>query len=47
MTAKILYLVHDLYDPAVNKRILMLKSGGAEVTVAGFRRMAQEINNLA
>lgn len=47
MTVNILYLVHDLYDPAVHKRILMLKSGGAEVTIAGFRRVPQEINNLA
>lgn len=47
MTLKILYLVHDLYDPAVHKRINMLKSGGAEVTVAGFRRRLQEAHNIA
>ena len=35
---KILYLVHDLADPAVRRRVLMLSAGGAEVTLAGFRR---------
>ena len=44
---RILYLVHDLYDPAVYKRIAMLKSGGAKVTVAGFRRVEEPAYNLA
>ena len=35
---EILYLVHDLSDPAVAKRALMLRTGGGQVTVAGFRR---------
>jgi succinoglycan biosynthesis protein ExoL len=35
---KVLYLVHDLSDPAVRRRVLMLREGGAEVTLAGFRR---------
>ncbi|WP_375401967.1 hypothetical protein [uncultured Sphingomonas sp.] len=35
---RIAYLVHDLNDAAVARRILMLRAGGAEVTVAGFRR---------
>jgi succinoglycan biosynthesis protein ExoL len=34
----ILYLVHDLSDPAVRRRVVMLRAGGAKVTVAGFRR---------
>jgi len=34
----ILYLVHDLSDPSVYKRIAMLQAGGATVTVAGFNR---------
>ncbi|NTF85101.1 glycosyltransferase family 4 protein [Agrobacterium rhizogenes] len=34
----ILYFVHDLADPAVRRRVLMLKAGGARVTLAGFRR---------
>lgn len=35
---RILYLVHDLSDPAVRRRVLMLTAGGASVTLAGFRR---------
>ncbi len=34
----ILYFVHDLADPAVRRRVLMLQAGGASVTLAGFRR---------
>lgn len=34
----ILYLVHDLCDPAVRRRVTMLQTGGAAVTLAGFRR---------
>ncbi|TJW35424.1 MAG: hypothetical protein E5X59_34950, partial [Mesorhizobium sp.] len=28
----VLYLVHDVSDPAVRRRIIMLKAGGAQVT---------------
>ncbi|RYF02873.1 MAG: glycosyl transferase family 1, partial [Deltaproteobacteria bacterium] len=35
---KILYLVPNLSDPAVARRVAMLELGGAEVAVAGFRR---------
>lgn len=35
---EILYLAHDLSDPAIRRRTLMLEAGGANVTVAGFRR---------
>ena len=35
---QVLYLVHDLSDPAVRRRVLMLQAGGASVTLAGFRR---------
>ena len=35
---RVLYLVHDLSDPAVRRRVLMLQAGGAAVTLAGFRR---------
>lgn len=35
---KILYFVHDLYDAAVKKRVLMLQSGGADVVLVGFYR---------
>lgn len=34
----VLYLVHDLSDPAVSRRVRMLRAGGADVTLAGFRR---------
>lgn len=34
----ILYLVHDLADPSVSRRVAMLKAGGAQVTLAGFCR---------
>ncbi len=44
---KILYLVHDLSDPAVFKRVNMLKDGGAEISIAGFRRVEEPIYNLA
>jgi len=35
---KILYLVHDLSDSTVHKRVAMLKDGGADVTILGFHR---------
>ena len=35
---RILYLVPDLTDPAVERRIAMLRAGGARVEVAGFHR---------
>lgn len=35
---KTLYLVHDLSDSTVHKRVLMLKDGGADVTIMGFHR---------
>ncbi|MEL7213955.1 MAG: glycosyltransferase [Pseudomonadota bacterium] len=36
--SRILYLVHDLDDAAVWRRVQMLRLGGAEVELAGFRR---------
>jgi succinoglycan biosynthesis protein ExoL len=44
---KILYLVHDLADPAVARRITMLRDGGATITLAGFRRTAAPITSVA
>lgn len=35
---KIAYFVHDLTDPAVARRVRMLRAGGAEVVLLGFRR---------
>ena len=36
--AEIAYLVHDLADAAVARRVRMLRAGGAEVSLAGFHR---------
>jgi hypothetical protein len=44
---KILYLVHDLSDPAVRRRVIMLRDGGALVTVAGFRRTSGPVSDVA
>lgn len=38
MGCKIVYLAHDLSDPAVARRIRMLVAGGATVQPIGFRR---------
>jgi succinoglycan biosynthesis protein ExoL len=38
LTIHVLYLAHDLADAAIRRRVLTLKAGGAEVTVAGFLR---------
>ena len=38
MTLNVLYLAHDLSDPAIRRRVMMLKAGGATVSVAGFLR---------
>lgn len=40
----VLYLAHDLSDPAIRRRVVMLKAGGAAVSVAGFLR---DVNRLA
>ncbi|TPM59302.1 glycosyltransferase family 4 protein [Mesorhizobium sp. B2-2-4] len=42
----VLYLVHDVSDPAVRRRITMLRAGGAQVTLAGFRRTANRIADV-
>lgn len=38
MSIDILYLAHDISDPAIRRRVLMLRAGGANVSVAGFLR---------
>ena len=40
---RILYLVHDLNDPAVRRRVMMLQAGGAEIVLAGFSRRANPL----
>ncbi|SDA87301.1 glycosyltransferase [Mesorhizobium qingshengii] len=42
----VLYLVHDVSDPAVRRRITMLRAGGAQVTLGGFRRTADPIADI-
>lgn len=43
----ILYLSHDLDDPATWRRASMLEAGGALVRVAGFRRLTDPIGRKA
>jgi succinoglycan biosynthesis protein ExoL len=43
---KIAYLAYDLSDAAAARRIRMLQMGGAEVTVAGFRRSEKPVTHL-
>lgn len=43
---RILYLVHNLSDPAVERRVAMFRAGGAEVEIAGFRRADAPSPNL-
>lgn len=42
----ILYLVHDVSEPAVRRRILMLTTGGAKVSLAGFRRTDEQVEQV-
>lgn len=44
---RILYLVHNLSDPAVARRLAMLRLGGAAVEIAGFRRADAPLADLA
>lgn len=41
----VLLLAHDLDDPAIVKRALMLEKGGASVTHAGFRRKSAPVGS--
>ncbi|MBD8065223.1 glycosyl transferase family 1 [Devosia sp. PTR5] len=43
---KVLYLVHNLADPAVARRVAMLRMGGAEVDLVGFRRADASLPDL-
>jgi hypothetical protein len=43
----LLYFVHDLADPAVRRRVLMLQAGGARVTLAGFRRSENSLAEVS
>lgn len=46
MTAKIAYFVHDLSDPAVQRRVRMLAAGGADVAPIGLRRGAEAVSAI-
>jgi succinoglycan biosynthesis protein ExoL len=46
VSLRIAYFVHDLSDPAVGKRVRMLKAAGADVVVIGFRRRDQAISDV-
>lgn len=46
MYVKIAYFVPDLTDSAARRRVRMFVRGGAEVTVAGFRRSASPVVEL-
>ncbi len=41
---KLLYLVHDLDDAAVRRRLRFLGDGGAQVCLVGFRRLKKEVS---
>jgi hypothetical protein len=43
---KIAYFVHDVTDAAVGRRIRMLRTAGAEVSVLGFRRSDTAVDEL-
>lgn len=42
----VLYLVHDVSDPAVRRRVIMLKAGGARLALAGFRRTDEPVKDI-
>ncbi|PDT83235.1 glycosyl transferase family 1 [Sinorhizobium sp. BJ1] len=44
---QILYLAQDLADPAVRRRTLTLVAGGANVTLAGFRRSGNPLATVS
>jgi hypothetical protein len=44
---RIAYFVHDLTDPAVARRVRMLRAGGADVVLLGFRREAEAPAEIA
>jgi len=43
---KIAYIVHDLTDAAVKKRVTMFRAGGAGLTLAGFRRQSRAVADV-
>ncbi len=47
MAAKVVYFVHDVGDPAISKRVAMLRAGGADVAVVGFRRDGRPVGEVS
>ncbi len=47
MAVKVAYFVHDVSDPAIRRRVAMLKAGGATVTIMGFRRGERPVSEVA
>jgi succinoglycan biosynthesis protein ExoL len=43
---KLLYVVDDLSEPAVARRVLMLRAGGMDVTLLGFNRAPEPVREL-
>src|SRR5262245_61445387 len=43
----ITYLVHDLADPAVARRVAMLQRGGGDIDLFGFRRSTAAPDRVA
>ena len=46
MAARVAYFVHDVGDPAIRKRVAMLREGGAEVAIIGFRRDDRPVDEV-
>lgn len=46
VSPRLLYLVHDLADPAVRRRTMMLQAGGASVSIAGFSRSQKSVSKI-
>lgn len=44
---RIVYLIHDVYDPAIERRVRMLIAGGASLVLAGFRRRRAPVGDIA
>ncbi len=46
MMLHILYFANNLADPAIRRRVLMMRTGGARVTIAGFSRNDGQVGKI-
>jgi succinoglycan biosynthesis protein ExoA len=46
MAVVISYLVHDLDDPAVGRRVTMFRLGGADVKLSGYHRSVEPVRSV-